>query len=181
MTTTMFDTAYTFVQKEEGGYVDDPADSGGATMAGVIQSTYDAYRKSRKLPPQPVRLITKAERRDIFEGIWNDCSASKLPRGLGLLHFDFAVNAGNRRAAVTLQRALGVADDGVIGSRTLQAANDTTNTEKIIIDYSELRRSFYRRLAEQRPKDKKFLKGWLLRTNRAERAALQELKNGVHE
>lgn len=177
----MFDTAYTFVQKEEGGYVDDPADSGGATMAGVIQSTYDTYRDSKKLPRQAVRLITKAERREIFERIWNDCSASRLPRGLGLLHFDFAVNAGNNRAAIVLQRALGVADDGIIGPRTLQAASDTTNTEKIIVDYSELRRTFYRGLAERRPKDKKFLKGWLLRTNRAERAALQELKNGLHQ
>jgi len=177
----MFDTAYLFVQKEEGGYVHDLADSGGATMAGVTQNTYNLYRRSRKLELQPVRMITKAERRDIFEGIWRDCRASALPAGLGLFHFDFAVNAGNKRAAITLQRALGVADDGIIGPRTLQAANDTTNTEKIIIDYAELRRGFYRNLAAARPKDKKFLKGWLLRTNRAERAALAELKNGIHE
>jgi len=177
----MFDSAYAFVQKEEGGYVNDPLDSGGATMAGVTQNTYDIFRKVKGLQPQAVKLITKTERREIFEGIWRDCNADKLPSGLALVHFDFAVNAGNRRAAITLQRVLGVNDDGIIGPRTLQAVASINSVESAIIDYSEHRRDFYRGLATARPKDLKFLKGWLLRTNRAERAALKELFDGIHQ
>jgi lysozyme family protein len=176
----MFDAAYKFIQKEEGGYVNDPSDSGGATMAGVTQETYDLYRKSVSLPSQAVKLITKKERQEIFEGIWRDCKASLLPAGVSLLHFDFAVNAGNTRAAITLQRALRVHDDGIIGPRTLKALSNTQDIEGLIIEYAELRRVFYRGLAERRPKDLKFLKGWLLRTNRAERMALTEYNDGIH-
>lgn len=176
----MFDSAYKFVQKEEGGYVNDPADSGGATMAGVTQRTYDAYRKRKSLPNRAVRLITKQERQEIFESIWKDCKAALLPSGLSLLHFDFAVNAGNTRAAINLQRALDVRDDGIIGPRTLKALADTKDIEGLIVEYAELRRVFYRGLAERRPKDMRFLRGWILRTNRAERAALKEYNDGIH-
>jgi lysozyme family protein len=175
----MFDSAYSFVKKEEGGYVNDPADSGGATMAGVTQATYDAFRKKKKLTLRPVRQSTLAERKEIFEGIWRDCRADRLPHGLSLLHFDFAVNAGNRRAAITLQRTVGVRDDGIIGPRTLQAVADTQDIEGAIIEYAELRRVFYRGLAHTRPKDLRFLRGWLLRTNRAERMALKEYNDGL--
>jgi len=176
----MFERAYTFVQKEEGGYVDDKFDSGGATMAGVTQNTYDIYRRAKSLPPQAVKLITKAERREIFEGIWKDCHADKLPVGLSLVHFDCAVNTGNKRAAITLQRALDVNDDGIIGPLTLKAVRGYKDVEGLVIKYTELRRVFYRGLATARPKDLKFLKGWLLRTNRAERAAIKEIHDGVH-
>ena len=175
----MFDTAYTFVQKEEGGYVNDPSDSGGATMAGVTQATYDLYRKNRSLPTRAVRYITLVERKEIFEGIWKDCKANKLPRGLGLMHFDCAVNTGNHRAAILLQRALEVTDDGIIGPKTLQAVEAHTDVPTLIIKYAEFRREFYRGLAQTRPKDLKFLKGWLLRTNRAERIALKEYNDGL--
>lgn len=170
----MFEVAYKFVQKEEGGFVNDPADSGGATMAGVTQNTYNIFRRRKNLPERPVRQITKAEREEIFNGIWRDCRADRLPVGLSLIHFDFAVNAGNRRAAITLQRVLNVADDGIIGPRTLKAVADSTDVAQNIIDYAEHRRIFYRNLAERRPKDMRFLRGWILRTNRAERLALKE-------
>lgn len=99
---------------------------------------------------------------------------------MSLLHFDFAVNAGNTRAAINLQRALDVRDDGIIGPRTLKALADTKDIEGLIVEYAELRRVFYRGLAERRPKDMRFLRGWILRTNRAERAALKEYNDGIH-
>ena len=40
----MFERALTFVLRWEGGYVDHPADPGGATNYGVTQRTYDAWR-----------------------------------------------------------------------------------------------------------------------------------------
>ena len=166
----MFTEPYAFVKKEEGGYVDNPNDSGGATNGGVTQGTYNLYRTRKKLPIQPVRNITLKEKSEIYEGIWRDCKADKLPAGLSLMHFDFAVNAGNKQAAKILQRSLNVPDDGIIGPQTLNAASSATDEH--IIRYAELRRTFYNGLAARRPKDKIFLKGWLLRTNRCERKAL---------
>lgn len=171
----MNDADYKFILKEEGGYVNDPSDSGGATNRGVIQTTYDTYRIAKGLPKRPVKLSTLEETRDIYSGVFRDCRADTLPAGLALIHFDFAINAGNRQAARTLQRAVGVTDDGIIGPKTIAAAS-TFNTKDAIINYAELRRVFYKTLAARRPKDQKFLKGWLLRTNRAEREALAQIR-----
>ena len=178
---SMNDATYKFLLKEEGGYVNDPSDSGGATNRGVTQATYDAYRTRKKLPVRHVRLCTHAETRTIYDGIFASSSASALPAGLSLIHFDFAANAGNSQAAKTLQRALGVKDDGIIGPKTLAAVRKAIIPD-LIIEYAEIRRAFYRMLSEKRPKDMKFLKGWLLRTNRAERAALsQSQTDAIHK
>ena len=171
----MFEEAFPFILKEEGGYVNDPKDSGGATNRGVTQSTYNAFRKSQGHDERSVQHLTKEETSKIYSAIWNSCKASELPNGLNVLHFDFAVNAGNRQAAKILQRAAGVEDDGIIGRITL-AKIKSSNVEDMIHEYSELRKVFYRGLATTRPKDLKFLKGWLLRTNRATRFALSLIK-----
>ena len=174
----MTDNEYNFVRKEEGGYVNDPSDSGGETNRGVTQATYDEYRKGKKLATRSVRYCTLVETRDIYEGFFIGCAADRLPPGLALFHFDFAINAGTNRANKTLQQTLNIKDDGVIGPQTLTAVQ-SKNIEDLIIEYAEHRRMFYRGLAERRPKDMKFLKGWLLRTNRAEREALKAHRDGL--
>lgn len=39
-----------FIQRWEGGFVDDPDDLGGATNMGVTIATYKVYRKRKGLP-----------------------------------------------------------------------------------------------------------------------------------
>ncbi len=43
-----------FILKWEGGFVDDPADLGGATNKGVTIGTYREYRKKKGLPEPTV-------------------------------------------------------------------------------------------------------------------------------
>ena len=171
----MFANAFKHVVKEEGGYVNDPADSGGATNRGVTQQTYDRHRDAKNMDRRHVRYLTIAETEEVYELYWKDCKANELPDGINLIHFDFAINAGIRRAAITLQRCLGVEDDGIIGSKTLAAAQER-NSEDTIRAYAEARRGFYRHLAERRPKDRRFLNGWLLRTNRIEAKSLDSYR-----
>lgn len=174
----MFTNAFKHVLKEEGGYVNDPADSGGATNRGVTQQTYDRHRDSKNLDRRHVRYLTIAETENIYETYWKDCKADQLPAGINLMHFDFAVNAGVRRAAITLQRCVGVDDDGIIGPKTLAAVQER-NSENLIKAYAESRRGFYRNLAERRPKDRRFLNGWLLRTNRMEEKSLNAYRGAT--
>lgn len=162
----MFDKAYPLVRKFEGGYANDPDDSGGATNFGVTQKVYDKYRKSWYLPLQPVKSITEDEVRKIYEGYWRECGSDRIakthPR-TAIAHFDFAFNAGFNQAAKTLQRSIGgLLVDGIIGPKTLNALLGTTDID-LADDYLDRRSEFYKMLTVKKPTQKKFLRSWLHR------------------
>ncbi len=154
------------ILKFEGGFVDDPDDSGGATNKGVTQETYNRFRKLWQTSLQHVRYITDDEVRRIYEAFYKDCKADTISRThpiTGLVHFDCGINSGSKQAAKILQRALAVEPvDGIIGSITLTALNLSSDSETAR-QYLKERESFYKSLVAKRPKDQKFLKGWLWR------------------
>lgn len=122
MTASRFDAALARVLAHEGGYADHPADPGGATMKGVTQRVYDAWRSRRGLAPRPVRRIAGAELEAIYRAqYWAPLRGDALPVGLDYCLFDAGVNSGPAQAARWLQRSLGVEADGVIGEATLGA------------------------------------------------------------
>lgn len=82
----------------EGGWSDHPKDPGGATMKGVIQRTYDDYRKRKGLGKKSVRFISNAEVQEIYREYWDGVRADSLPHGLDLAVFDAGVNSGQGRA-----------------------------------------------------------------------------------
>ncbi len=169
----MTEDTLTFVLHEEGGYVNDPNDRGGATNFGVTQATYDLFRKQWKEPVQPVRHIDPSEVRRIYEDFYVSAHSDALPIGLDTIHFDFAINAGSKQAVRTLQRVLGVEPaDGIFGPQTRKALNGI-NVEDTIRSYANARRDFYNYLVIKRPANSSFLKGWLKRTDRCEKRALE--------
>ena len=156
--------ALRFTLAREGGYVDIPADSGGATDHGITQATYDDYRESLKLPPQDVQLITDADVDTIYTNMyWTPAKCPFLTDALAVCHFDWAVNHGVTGALETLQSVLGVAADGVFGSATAIAV--AAAPENIWQRYNEARRTWYRTRAIQKPNQAMFLKGWLSRVD----------------
>ena len=98
-----FQKALTFVLKWEGGWSDNPADPGGATMKGITLGTYTAWRKAHGWPvpsKADLKAITDAEVQDIYwANYWLASGADKLSWPLSLLHFDAAVNTGVGQAA----------------------------------------------------------------------------------
>lgn len=169
----MFETALPVILKFEGGYVNDPDDSGGATNKGITQATYNGYRISKGLKWEPVKSITDEVVSDIYyQNYWLDGKCDKLPPRLAMVHFDFGINAGIGRAAKTLQRTLGARADGIIGPMTL-ALLSTFDEATLIKEYSKLRVTFYNNICKRKPSQVKFLKGWLLRTSKIEALALK--------
>ena len=111
------------VLKYEGGYVDHPQDPGGPTNKGITQAVYDAWRKAANQPVQSVRYINDTEVGAIYrQEYWDKIRGDDLPSGIDFAVFDYAVNSGVSRAAKTLQSVVGVAQDGMIGPATIQAA-----------------------------------------------------------
>ena len=119
-----FLTALTLVLAVEKGFVDNPADPGGATNLGVTQVTYDKWRKLQGLPLQSVRLITVAEAGHIYKAeYWDPANCDELPSGVDYCVFDFDVNSSEPRAAKFLQHVLYLKPDGVVGSKTIDTAS----------------------------------------------------------
>lgn len=162
-----FDNCLAFVLKREGGYCDHPADKGGATNKGVTQAVYDDYRTRAGKGRLPVSGISSDEVRDIyFIRYWLPCKAGSLPSGVDLAHFDASVNHGVRQAALFLQRALGVQDDGIIGPKTIAAAmadEQAGLSHNVVAAMIDERKDFYWMLVEKDPTQEAFIEGWLNR------------------
>jgi lysozyme family protein len=165
MPSPAFEGSLPFVLKWEGGYVNHPADPGGATNRGVTQRVYDGWRDAQGRARRDVKLIEDAEVHAIYEGnYWMPPRCNVLPQPLDLVQFDTAVNMGVGRAIRFVQAATGCAVDGAFGSGTEKAvaACDAGST---VAAYCNAREAYYRGLAERKPELAVFLKGWLNRLN----------------
>jgi len=167
----MFDACLAFTLREEGGYVDDPNDPGGATNMGITLATYRQWSGDPALGPAQVRGMTLRTARAIYRSLyWNPLRADALPAGVDLSVFDMGVNAGIWPSARLLQRALGFTGeeiDGCIGPETLEAA-DKRNSRELVDDLAERQAAYYRTLADFPT----FGTGWIDRTEARRQAAL---------
>lgn len=158
-----FEQALSFTLPEEGGYVDNPDDDGGATDHGITQHTYDFYRGAKGLPTQSVANITSAEVNDIYQTkYWVPGHCAELPAALGIVHFDWCVNHGVPGAIKTLQQVLGVTDDGIFGPAT-RAALEGKDTRQLVSAYDQTRAAWYAADVKLRPSQAKFYDGWIAR------------------
>ena len=152
-----------FTLPAEGGFVDNPLDSGGATMHGVTQTVYDRYRLSIGELNQSVRLISDDEVQHIYsEMYWTPAHCPDLSERVGICHFDWAVNHGVSGAIETLQGVIGVTQDGIFGQMTanaVQAMDEST----LIVDYLDARAAWYKQRVVNDPSQSVFLTDWLNR------------------
>jgi lysozyme family protein len=159
----------------EGGYADHPSDPGGATNMGITRKTLARWRAVTpwwRLAKIEVQRLDRAEAAKIYKGrYWDPSNAGKLPAGLDLAVFDFAVNSGPDRAIKTLQRQLKVVADGHIGPLTLGAIKaeiGLRGTAGLIDALCDKRLDFLTRLATFAV----FGKGWTARVAAIRNAAL---------
>jgi lysozyme family protein len=161
------------VLKHEGGYINHKDDPGGMTNLGVTKKVWEEW-VGHEVDEKAMRALTPALVAPMYEmKYWRTSYCEKLPRGLDLLVFSMAVNAGSGRSVKLLQDAIGVVADGIIGPRTMAKISEA-NVETLIDSFSEARRQFYRGLKTFPV----FGKGWLSRTDSERLEALDMAKNG---
>jgi lysozyme family protein len=166
MAASSFERALALVLRHEGGYVDHPRDPGGATNLGVTLATL-SHARGRPATKADVRELTRAEAAGIYRrSYWDAVQGDDLPAGIDLLLFDLAVNSGPARAVRILQRALGVAEDGVAGPRT-RAALARADPKAVIAAVTRERLLFLQRL----PTWPTFGRGWRRRAQAIEQEA----------
>ena len=161
-----FERSLALVLQHEGGYVNHPSDPGGRTNLGVTQRVWEDY-VGHPVDEAEMRSLTKEMVSPLYrKEYWNAIGGDKLPCGADYLAFDFAVNAGAFRCIKTIQRALNITADGVIGPVTLKAIQEA-NAEDFINSFSAAKESFYRSLVNFPT----FGKGWLNRVAEAKKTA----------
>lgn len=153
-----------FIKKWEGGWANDPDDSGGCTMAGITIATYRQYYGKNKTC-NDLRFITQEEWLYIFKkGYWDKMKADYINnQSIAQLVVDMAWGSGSYWAIRKMQKAIGVKDDGIIGPKTLAALNAEPQ-EEVFQKIWNMRYDWLVAISKK-GNNKKFLKGWLRRLN----------------
>lgn len=158
----------------EGGYTDDPQDSGnwtgGAIGVGQLKGTKFGIA-ANTYGDLDIKNLTQAQAIAIYErDFWKKPKLDQLPPAVGFQVLDASINHGAKRAVQFLQRAVGVGDDGVIGPKTL-AAVKAANPKVVISSILSQREALYRK----HPKFARYGKGWLNRLAQNRKYATQDL------
>ena len=169
MEQTNFDKLMDFVFKWEGWLCDDPKDSGGITKYGIILKDLQEYNP--KATREDIINLTKEQAKKIYyEKYWLRAKCDKiLNDDLALAYCDTCINCGIRQATLFLQRAVNnvanddIEVDGKIGDITIGAVNSHDGSG-ILENFLLQRITFYKTLAEKKPGQKVFLRGWLNRS-----------------
>jgi lysozyme family protein len=168
MAASSYDAALDGVLAHEGGNDDDPRDPGGRTSRGILQSEWNAWRKTHASLPADVWKAPQDQVKAIYrQKYWDALSCDDLPAGVDYAVFDYGVNSGIARAAKILQRRLGIDADGKIGPQTIAAAK-ADDAKALINQICDERLSFLQSLSTWPT----FGRGWATRVADVRRDAL---------
>ena len=175
------------ILKWEGGFVNDPADSGGATNKGVTLATYKAYCKANKMKTPTVEDLKRITDDDVLailkEFFWDKMRADEI-KNQSIANLCVNTLWGSGKGYVkTIQGVLGVRQDGVVGPVTLSKINGLSQKELFDRLWARRKKFFedivassvraYERKIGRKATEremlkhtkKRFLKGWLNRLN----------------
>lgn len=170
------------ILQNEGGYVNDPNDAGGATNKGIAWQTWQRYAKE-DLGVEPtlanLKKLTNEQAEIIYrKRYWEPSGFNELtdPK-LALMSYDWTITSGG--AGKQIQKLLNsefgqsLNVDGAIGPKTINAMNSVTDSSKLTERIADIRKAYYRNLADIKPTNAKFLTGWLNRVDRCSQVDIE--------
>lgn len=176
-----FEVCTAFTRLEEGGYVDDPRDSGNWTGGAVGVGLLIGSNMGVGAPALAVWLqgtdVTAATMRTLPAAIynamararyWTPMSCADMPAGVDLMLFDYGWNRGVGSSIRLLQQVLNVEEDGICGQATVRATH-ARQCADLIEEMADRQNAAYRALHNFQV----YGHGWLARTDRRREAALR--------
>lgn len=175
-----FDDIVANTLKHEGGFVDDPVDTGGATKWGIslrfamlVEDIIDMdLDDDGDVDVDDIKLITRSIAKGIYKAqFWEKYRYWKINSvPIAQKVFDLSVNMGPYKAHLVLQRALRavnhkVTQDGKVGPKTFEATNNVIMLNKIALISSMKAEAagMYRVIIAKHSAFKKYENGWLNR------------------
>jgi lysozyme family protein len=161
------------VLKNEGGFVNHPADRGGPTNWGITQKVYEAY-KGRPVSIDEIKNMPRSEAIAIYKrNYWDKIGGDQLKYyATALTLFDQAVNRGVAAVIRQVQGILGLNQDGRLGSQTIAALNAIPDT-KFIPQFLTAAENSYKAIVQKNPSQSVFINGWLKRVDHLKKQATQ--------
>ena len=166
-----FDTALKITLECEGGLVNEKDDPGGITNYGIslrfLEQTglkYD-FNHDGKISEQEIIKLTPEEVSTIYrDEFWNPANLSDVVnQGIANYLFDICVNNGHMHMTDMLNDALKKTYD--LPSKLEEGWRKDVNCFVLKCNLVNARVAHYKWLAEMKPRDSKYIEGWL---NRAE-------------
>lgn len=189
-----FNPAYQKTNGNEGGYANNPADSGGETYKGVARKSWpqwpgwrlvdgvkalttvqpgygsSAYRNWVKFIDGKLAELQQLQQavRDFYrKNFWNNyCLGEITSQPVAEWVYDHVVNAG-ARGAMWIQLAAKVTPDGGIGAKSLEAINAADPAE-LLTRVEDIAGAFRLDRAHANPSQIQFLTSWLRRDGQPE-------------
>lgn len=154
-----------FILRWEGGYVNDSADNGGATNKGVTIATFRQFY-GRDATIEQLKAMTDEQWLHIFKsGYWDKFKADGITnQSVANICVDWAWCSGIGTAVRQIQTLLGVAVDGLVGTKTLTAVNNA-NQRHLFAKIKSARLRYVENIVKRNSTQRKYLKGWKNRIN----------------
>lgn len=165
-----FEQALAYTLVNEGGYSDDPADSGGPTNLGLTLT--DLREAGLPTTVEYIKQLTPEQAAPIYRQFyWNPLSLDQVTdNSISTAVFDIAVVRGIGMSAQLAQivcngYGAALAVDGAVGPLTLKALN-TIGRKTFICEFEMHVASGFQRIVMDNPSQEVFLNGWLARARR---------------
>ena len=163
-----WDKAFDLVIVNEGGYVDNSQDPGGATNWGCTKAVWEKY-VGHEVTKDDIKALTKEDVKPLYKrNYWDAIHGDAILSGLDYCIFDCAINSGVGRAAKFIQEIVGVPADGAIGNNTVTAITQI-NSITLINEFSDKRQAFLESLKTFPT----FGKGWTKRVQEVRTKSLE--------
>lgn len=166
--------------KEEGGYQNDPADSGNflnginyGTKYGITPGAWSRYYGT-KLQPDTIRNLSVSDAVPIYKkNYWNAFKGDQIENdSVAALMMFAVVNSGPGQVLVFKKLMNAVAGKKIVAETSTAFTNaeaDLLNgldQELFFTALKAAREQFYKNLVAQKPQLQKYLKGWLNRLDK---------------
>lgn len=154
-----------YILRWEGGFVNDPADSGGATNLGVTIATFRQFYGEDKTTEDLIHISMKQWEHIFKTGYWDKFLGDAIrSQSVANIIVDWAWMSGVKRVTKRVQKILGVKADGIFGPKSLAALN-ACEPSNLFLVIKSARVDYYKEIIGVSPQKRKFLKGWLNRLN----------------